>query len=68
MPNRPQPRFPEPNTEYFWEGCKEGELRYQVNDATGEVVFYPRLHDPKPDRVTFHGKYPKVREQSTHSL
>ena len=47
MPNRPQPRFPEPNTEYFWEGCKEGELRYQVNDATGEVVFYPRMHDPK---------------------
>ena len=47
MPNRPQPRFPEQNTEYFWEGCKEGELRYQVNAATGEVVFYPRMHDPK---------------------
>ena len=43
MPNRPQPGFPEPDTQHFWEGCKVGELRYQ-KDAAGNVVFYPRSH------------------------
>ena len=24
MANRPQPSFPEPDTQHFWDGCKEG--------------------------------------------
>ena len=43
MPNRPQPRFPEPNTEPFWEGAKNGELKYQQCKDCNEIVFYPRL-------------------------
>ncbi len=48
MAKRPQPRFPEPHTEPFWEGAQAGELRYQrcVDDGCGEVVFYPRQHCP----------------------
>ena len=46
MPKRPQPRFPEPNSQPFWEGVKRGELRYIVCDSCGEVVFYPRMHCP----------------------
>ena len=46
MPNRPQPQFPEPNTEDFWAGVKEGELRYQQCNSCGETVFYPRQHCP----------------------
>ena len=46
MPKRPQPRFPEPNSQPFWEGVREGELRYPTCDACSEVVFYPRLHCP----------------------
>ena len=45
MANRPQPSFPEPDTQHFWDGCKEGELRYQT-DADGNIVFYPRSHSP----------------------
>ncbi len=30
MPNRPQPHFPEPDTKHYWDGVKEGELRYQT--------------------------------------
>ncbi len=44
MPNRPQPRFPEPNTQHYWEGTKESELRYQTCDDCKQVVFYPRRH------------------------
>ena len=40
------PRFPEPDTEPFWEGTKRHELCYQVCDECGEVVFYPRRHCP----------------------
>lgn len=47
MANRPQPRFPEPNTEPYWEGAKNGELKYQTCDACDEVVFTPRLHCTK---------------------
>ena len=43
MPNRPQPRFPEPNTEPFWEAAKQGELRYQQCPDCNEIVFTPRL-------------------------
>ena len=46
MPKRPQPKFPEPNTEHFWEGTKHGELRYQTCDACSSIVFDPRLHCP----------------------
>jgi uncharacterized OB-fold protein len=46
MPRRPQPRFPEPNTQPFWEGVKARELRYQTCNDCKEVVFYPRLHCP----------------------
>ena len=46
MAKRPQPRFPEPHTEPFWEGAKQGELRYQHCTACDDVVFYPRQHCP----------------------
>ncbi len=46
MPNRPQPRFPEPITQPFWEAVKEGKLTYQTCDDCNEVVFYPRRHCP----------------------
>ena len=46
MPNRPQPKFPEPNTETYWEGAKEGELRYQQCNDCYNIVFYPRQHCP----------------------
>jgi uncharacterized OB-fold protein len=42
---RPQPRFPEPDTEPFWAGTKNHELKYQVCDE-GHVVFFPRAHCP----------------------
>ena len=43
MPNRPQPRFPEPNTQPFWEGAKQGQLLYQQCNTCAGVVFYPRM-------------------------
>ena len=46
MAKRPQPRFPEPHTEPFWEGAQQGELRYQCCLACERVVFYPRRHCP----------------------
>jgi uncharacterized OB-fold protein len=44
MPSRPQPRFPEPDTEPYWEGVKAGELRYQTCDDCQMVNFYPSAH------------------------
>ncbi len=44
MAKRPQPLLPEPNTQAFWEGVKARELRYQICDDCGTVVFYPRIH------------------------
>ena len=44
MPNRPQPRFPEPNTQPYWDAVKGGELQYQQCSDCNEVVFYPKLH------------------------
>lgn len=41
---RPVPEFPEPDTAPFWEATKRHELRYQVCDDCGGVVFYPRRH------------------------
>ena len=42
--DQPLPRFPEPDTEPFWEATKSHELRYQVCDDCGGIVFYPRRH------------------------
>ncbi|MFT5445619.1 MAG: putative OB-fold protein [Gammaproteobacteria bacterium] len=47
MANRPQPQFPEPNTQPYWDGVKAGELRYQRCDDCKNIVFYPRGHCPK---------------------
>ena len=44
QPLRPQPSFPEPDTEPFWEATKRRELTYQTCDGCSEVVFYPRAH------------------------
>lgn len=42
--DQPLPRFPEPDTEPFWEATKNHELRYQVCDDCSGIVFYPRRH------------------------
>lgn len=42
---RPQPRFPEPDTQPFWEATKEHKLTYQVC-SNSHVVFFPRAHCP----------------------
>jgi len=44
---RPQPRFPEPDTQPFWDATREYKLMYQVDKDTGDVVFYPRRHNPQ---------------------
>ena len=42
---RPQPRFPEQDTEPFWEATKRRLLTYQTcDDCDDEVIFYPRAH------------------------
>jgi uncharacterized OB-fold protein len=41
---RPQPRFPEPDTQPFWEATKRRELTYQVCNICQTVVFYSRRH------------------------
>jgi len=43
---RPQPRFPEPDTQPFWEATKSHQLKYQVCTACAKVVFFPRRHCP----------------------
>ncbi len=56
MSNRPQPRFPEPNTEPYWEAVKNEELKYQQCNACDEVVFTPRVHCTKcgSDALSWH--------------
>ena len=44
MANRPQPHFPEPDTNYYWEGVQAGELRYQTCNDCGKVNFTPTAH------------------------
>ena len=44
MPNRPQPMFPEHDTQAFWEAAKRGELTYQVCQDCQTVVFTPCAH------------------------
>ncbi len=41
---RPLPRFPEPDTQPFWEAAQRHELRYQVCEDCGGIVFSPRRH------------------------
>ncbi|MBE3556949.1 MAG: OB-fold domain-containing protein [Firmicutes bacterium] len=41
---RPLPRFPEPDTQAFWEATKGHTLRYQVCNQCGGLVFFPRRH------------------------
>ena len=41
---RPQPRFPEPDTQPFWDATKHHELTYQTCDKCQTVIFYPRRH------------------------
>ena len=47
MANRPQPSFPEPDTKPYWDGVKEGELRYQTCNDCKAVIFYPTAHCQK---------------------
>jgi uncharacterized OB-fold protein len=53
---RPLPRFPEPDTEPFWQATKRHELTYPTCDDCGNVVFYPRRHCPRcgSTRQTWH--------------
>ena len=44
---RPQPRFPEPDTQPFWEATKRHELTFQTCNKCQAVIFYPRHHCPK---------------------
>ena len=44
MTMRPQPRFPEPDTQPFWDATKEKNLKYLTCDDCPEVIFYPRAH------------------------
>lgn len=41
---RPQPRFPEPDTQPFYDATKEHRLAYQTCNACRTVVFFPRSH------------------------
>ena len=43
---RPLPNPAELDTRPFWEATKQHELRYQVCNACGGVVFYTRRHCP----------------------
>ncbi len=43
---RPLPNLHELDTQPFWEATKQHELRYQVCNACGGVVFYTRRHCP----------------------
>ena len=42
--DRPLPRFPEPDTEEFWNATKDHQLRYQVCGDCDGLVFFPRRH------------------------
>ncbi len=44
MPNRPQPMFPEHDTQAFWDAAKTSQLTYQVCKDCSTVVFSPRAH------------------------
>ncbi len=44
--DRPLPE-PTPETQHFWDGCREHELRLQKCDECAEVYFPPRPFCPK---------------------
>jgi uncharacterized OB-fold protein len=44
QPTRPLPSLDELDTKTFWEGTREGQLRYQRCDDCGTVVWHPRAH------------------------
>ena len=44
--DRPLP-MPTPETQHFWDGCREHELRLQRCDECAEVYFPPRPFCPK---------------------
>ena len=46
MTQRPQPRFPEPDTQPVWDATRENKLMYQVCNGCSGVIFYPRAHCP----------------------
>jgi len=39
--DKPSPRISS-DTQPFWDGCRQGELRYQLCRGCGRVQFYPR--------------------------
>ena len=41
---RPLPRFPEPDTEPFWEATREHRLTYPTCNTCNAIVWYPRRH------------------------
>ena len=41
---RPLPRFPEPDTEPFWEATKNHELNYQTCNKCDAIIFYASRH------------------------
>jgi uncharacterized OB-fold protein len=48
---RPQPRFPEPDTQAFWDATREHRLTYQVDPETAQPVFFPRAYSPYTGRT-----------------
>ena len=44
-PGRPKPK-PTPETQHFWEGCKQGKLLLQRCGDTGKAYFPPRPFSP----------------------
>ena len=47
MSERPRPLpQPTPETQHFWDGCREGELRLQRCNSCGHVYFPPRPFCP----------------------
>jgi uncharacterized OB-fold protein len=46
QPSRPLPQ-PTPDTQHFWDGCKQGELRLQQCVACDHVYFPPRPFCPE---------------------
>jgi len=41
---RPQPRFPELDSQPFWDATKQHQLTYQTCNRCKGVIFYPRRH------------------------
>ena len=48
-PTRPLPKFPEPDSEPFWQATRDHRLLYQVDTVNGDVVFFARRATPGQD-------------------